>query len=94
MKITLIINNEEKIFEAPFISARKLRETLALSDKVNKEGMNIEIIDDLTKFIVGVYGNQFTEDDLLDGLASDKLFEKALSDMKQVINGFDESIKN
>lgn len=97
MKIELIINNEEKTFEAPFISTRKLKETLKLSNKLQgamKEGISEEIMDELVDYEVTLYGNLFTADDLLDGYPSDKFFEKILSDIEVVIGNFGMALKN
>lgn len=93
MKITLLINKEERIFEAPFISARKLKKALEISEEVQK-GFTIEVMDITAKFMVDVYGNQFTEDELLDGFEGPKYFEKVLEDMSAVLSGFSEKVKN
>ena len=94
MKINLILNNQEKTFEAPFVSARQLKNTLELSEKVDKEGLTVEVIDKLCTFVVGIYGNQFTVDELLDGYPAQEFFMKALEDMQNIIHGFDKSVKN
>lgn len=93
MKITLLIDGEEKTFTAPFISARKLKDTLALSKKVEK-GFTIETMDELGEYLVGVYGKQFTLDQLLDGFPANEFFGKALADMQNVVGNFDEKVKN
>lgn len=94
MEIKLIIGNEEKTFKAPFISARKLRNTLVISEKVNTEGFNVGLMDEVSEFLVEIYGYKFTSDELLDGYPSNKFFEKALEDMNYIIQGFDNSVKN
>lgn len=93
MKITLKINGEEKTFIAPFVSARRLKETLALSGKV-QGGYNEAIMDDVGEYMVNIYGNQFSLDDLLDGYPADEFFNKALEDMERVIGNFGEKLKN
>jgi len=93
MKITLIINGEEKTFTAPFISTRKLKKTLALSEKVNN-GFSVETIDEIAEYIADIYGNQFTQNDVLDGFPGNEFFNKALEDMEAIIEGFNNKVKN
>lgn len=93
MKINLIIDNKEKTFIAPFISTRRLKETLALSNKV-QHGFDEKVLDELGIYLVNLYGKQFTLDDLLDGFPSSEFFNKALDDMQKVIGDFNLQIKN
>ncbi|MEG2787344.1 MAG: hypothetical protein RR942_05930 [Romboutsia sp.] len=97
MKIELIINNEEKTFTAPFISARKLKETIKLSKKlqvVEKEGFDESIMDELVAYEVKLYGDAFTADELLDGYSGSEFFEKILSDINSVVGSFGTALKN
>lgn len=93
MKITLRINKEEKTFTAPFVSARKLKETIKLSVKV-QNGVGEELMDELIDYEVSLYGNQFTADELLDGYPSSGFFNKIFEDLENVIGEFNTSIKN
>ena len=93
MEITLLINGEEKTFKAPFISARKLKEAFKLTEKA-QEGLDLKMLDEVAKFMVSVYGNQFTEDELLDGFEASKFFEKVLEDLQSILSRFSEKTKN
>ena len=93
MEITLLINGKEKTYKAPFISARNLKKTLQLSEKV-QSGITDEIMDELAEYEVSLYGNQFTSDELLDGYEASKFFKKVLEDLEKVIGEFDLSVKN
>lgn len=93
MKITLKINEEDRQFTAPFVSTRKLKDTLKLSNKVNT-GFTEDILDELIDYEVSLYGNQFTIDDLLDGFAAGDFFNKILEDMQTVLGNFDSATKN
>lgn len=93
MEIILKINNEDKKFIAPFVSTRRLKETLKLSEKV-QEGFTLEIMDEVAEYEVSLYGNQFTVDDLLDGYPAENFFNKVLEDMENVVGQFNESVKN
>lgn len=97
MNITLIINNEEKTYRAPFISTRKLKNTIALSSKmqnINENDIADNLLDELIDYEVELYGKQFTRDDLLDGYPSNKFFNKIITDIEQVIGEFNTVIKN
>lgn len=91
MEITLMIDGNEKVFKAPFVSARRLREAFELKEKYNKL-LTANGIDELVDFEVEVYGKQFTRDQFYDGFPSDKVFEKVLSDMGCIIDGMNEKL--
>lgn len=93
MEITIKIDDKDKKFKAPFVSTRKLKETLELSEKV-QEGFTVEIMDELADFEVSLYGNQFTADDLLDGYPAQDFFNKVLEDLQAVIGNFNSAVKN
>lgn len=93
MEITIRIDDKDKKFIAPFVSTRKLKETLKLSEKV-QEGFTVEIMDELADFEVSLYGNQFTVDDLLDGYPAQDFFNKVLEDLQAVVGNFNSAVKN
>jgi len=93
MEITLLIDGKEKTFTAPFISTRKLKDTLKLSEKV-AEGFTSEVVDETAEYMCDIYGKKFTVDNLLDGFPAQKYFNKVLEDMTAIINGFNEVVKN
>lgn len=95
MKITLYSGDEEKTFISPFISSRKIKKAMALENKLNNvEDFTEDLIDEIAEFLVDIYGNQFTIDDLLDGLPSHQFFEKIRSDMSEMIGDFSDAVKN
>lgn len=93
MQIKLIINGKEKTFIAPFVSARRLKETLALSNKTQK-GFDENVMDEVGEYLVNIYGKQFTLDQIYDGLSANDFLSKAVEDMQEVIGGFDNAVKN
>lgn len=93
MEITLNINGEEKVFTAPFVSARRLKETLALSNKI-QDKIDEKTLDELGEYIVNLYGKQFSLDDLLDGFSADLFFSKAIEDIQTVVGNFGDKVKN
>ncbi|MDS1005297.1 hypothetical protein P9J83_17670 [Clostridium sporogenes] len=93
MEITLKIDDKDKIFIAPFIGARMLKRSLALSKKF-QGGMDESIMDEIATYLVDVYGKQFTMDELYDGFPAKKFFNKAFEDLNEVIGGLEEKVKN
>ncbi|EPY2286136.1 phage tail assembly chaperone G [Clostridium sporogenes] len=94
MEITLKIDDKDKTFVAPFIGARMLRKSFALSNKINEVGIDESIIDDVAMYLVNIYGQQFTIDELYDGFPAQEFFTKAFEDLNVVIGGFEEKVKN
>lgn len=93
MQITLNIDNQERTFIAPFISTRKLRKAMALVKDLNGD-FNEETMDKLAEYLIEVYGNQFTLDQLYDGFPGNKFFKKAIDDITSITGEFEEKIKN
>lgn len=75
LKIDLAINNENRTFIAPFISARMLKNTIK---KFGSSTVNTDegTIDDMANYIVDIFGKQFNYDELLDGISGDQLVPK------------------
>jgi hypothetical protein len=94
MEITLIIDEKEKIFIAPFIKARMLRTTMGMSNEFNSGNFTVESLDKIVDYEVKLYGEQFTVDQLYDGFPANKLVNKVLDDMNSVMGTMDNKIKN
>lgn len=94
MKIILKINNEDKTFTAPFVSARRLKDTIALKTKFANGIDEEKMIDEAATYLVNIYGKQFTIDELLDGFPASEFFTKAVEDMQKVTGDLDDSVKN
>lgn len=75
MKLTLMINGEEKIFVAPFIPAKHYRQMLKFDQEIDYFKMTLEDYDKLVSFVCDVFGNQFTVDEFYEGIASHELDE-------------------
>ena len=73
MIIKLIINEKERTFKAGFISGRRLRETMDMSEKLEGKKQNGETLDSMVDYLVNLFGKQFTRDEFYDGIASDKI---------------------
>ena len=86
MELVLKIDGQNMTFVTPFISGRKLRDTIQMSDKMQKDEMTPEQIDMEIDYIVGIFGNQFTRDQFYDGIESDKVI-LALTDCISTVMG-------
>ena len=73
MDLTLQINGKPKTYTTGFVSARMVRQTLAMAKNINFEDLSPEELDQLTDYVVELFGRQFTRDELYDGLASQEL---------------------
>lgn len=85
MEIKLIVDNKEKTYVADFISARMLRRTLEISEKVNFNDMKAEELDTMVDFIVELFKSQFTRDEVYDGLASNELIPTITRCINEVV---------
>ena len=73
MKITLNIDNKKREFTTPFISGRKLRNTFAMSKKIESLKQDETMLDEMVSYIVDIFNNQFTIDQFYDGIEANKI---------------------
>lgn len=85
MEIKLMVDDKEKIYVANFISARMLRRTLEISDSVNFNDMKAEELDTMVDFIVELFKDKFTRDEVYDGLASNELIPTITRCINEVV---------
>ncbi len=85
MEIVLKINGKDKTYTASFISARMVRRTIEVSKEVNFDNILPEELDKLMDYIVELFGNQFTRDELYDGLASKDLIPTITRCINEVV---------
>lgn len=76
---------KDKTYTAGFISARMVRRTIEVSKEVNFDNITPEELDKLMNYIVELFGNQFTRDELYDGLASKNLIPTITKCINEVI---------
>lgn len=85
MDITLKIKGKDNTFKAGFISARMVRRTIEVSQGVNFENISPDELDKLIDYIVELFGNQFTRDDVYDGLSSKELIPTITNCINEVV---------
>ncbi len=91
MEIVLKINGKDKTYTAGFISARMVRRTIEVSKEVTFDNITPEELDKLMDYIVELFGNQFTRDELYDGLASKDLIPTITRCINEVVGAVGEA---
>jgi|SRR5690554_808394 len=89
MNLTLRVNGEEKIFSAPFVSARYFRKLMEFDETIDYTDLDTKTTDKLVGFVCEVYGNQFTVDEFYDGIPSHELISTITSVFYYVRSGKD-----
>ena len=91
MEIILKTNGQNKTYTAGFISARMVRTTIAVSQEINFKNISPKELDKLMDYIVGLFGSQFTRDELYDGLASKDLIPTITRCINEVVGAMGEA---
>ena len=85
MEIVLKKDKKEKTYTTGFISARMVRRTIEVSQGVDFDNITPEELDKLIDYIVELFGNQFTRDDVYDGLQSKDLIPTITKCINEVV---------
>jgi len=88
MQITLRIDKQDKTFTNDFVKARIFRNALKMNEEMSKEGdeITVETFDKMMGFVVNVFDNQFTVDDLWDGLEGGNFQDEIMRVFNNVLN--------
>lgn len=89
-KIDLVVNAEKmetKEYRTNFVKGSLVMKALQIGKKFEDAGeqLEIEVIYELADLIVAVYNNQFTTEELLDGINSTELFETLMNELQSII---------
>ena len=79
----IILNGKTYIAPAP--KARMVRKAIELTEKTNFKDMKAAEFDNLVGFVADLFGNQFTIDDVYDGLDANKLLPIILDCINKVV---------
>jgi hypothetical protein len=90
MQIKLMINEEEKTFLAHFVKGRILRRAFEINKKL-KDVDELEMLDTLVEFACEVFKDQFSPDDVYDGLELEDLVPVVKGVLDEVV---DKATKN
>jgi hypothetical protein len=85
LNITLLKDGKEKTYSQFFVSARYMRKALELRKDINLNNLSTEDVDTVTNFVVEVFENQFTFDDVYDGLEYDNIIPTIFNDVFMTI---------
>ncbi len=85
MEIILKKDKKDKAYTTGFISARMVRRTIEVSQGVDFDNISPEELDKLIDYIVELFGNQFTRDDVYDGLQSKDLIPTITKCINEVV---------
>jgi hypothetical protein len=86
MEIILKKDKKEKTYTTGFISARMVRRTIEVSQGVDFDNITPEELDKLIDYIVELFNNQFTRDDVYDGLQSKDLIPTITKCINEVVD--------
>lgn len=86
MQITLRINDKEKTYTNGFVKARIFRNALKLNKELkNMADISVELFDSLVEFVVIAFDNQFTIDEVWDGVEAHKLQNEVMRIFNEVL---------
>ena len=83
--MSIRINDKEYIMGA--VKARMFRKAIAMTDAIDLENIKAKDLDDMVNYLVEAYGNQFTQDDVYDGLNSADLMPTLTGCITEVVSG-------
>lgn len=95
MAITLKLtdkDNNEKIYVAPRPKARMVRESAEITSSIDPNNMTTEQFDALIAYVVRLFGDKFTIDDVYDGLYSDELIPTLQKCLNGIIQGTNDKL--
>lgn len=84
MQIKLYMDGEKKTFSVPFIKARMLRNAIVLNEQMSdSKDTSTEDIDAMAEFVVELFNNQFSIDELWDGLSTEEFIPELMRCMEE-----------
>jgi hypothetical protein len=83
--MNLILSGKEYV--ALPVKARMFRKAIELTESMDPEQIKTKDLDAMIDFLVEAYGNQFSRDDVYDGLESTKLMTTLTSCITSVVGG-------
>ena len=83
----------DKTYVAKPVKARMFREAIAINEKIDFSNLKTKGLDELIGFICTIYGDQFTIDEVYDGLDADKLVSTLSKSISGIVNGVTEKLE-
>lgn len=83
-----------KTYTSNKVKTRVFRRALEISESVNFNNLKVSDLDKLIGFVCELYGNQFSIDELYDGLEADKLISTFSESMNGIIGGVADKLES
>ena len=71
--ITLLINDEEKTFQIPFVNGMVLRKFVEMKTRMDMSNLSPKELDELVGLVVYAYKDQFTLEEYYEGVPHDEV---------------------
>ena len=71
--ITLLINDEEKVFQIPFVNGMVLRKFIEMKTRMDMSNLTPEELDEMVGLVVYAYKNKFTLEEFYEGVPHDQV---------------------
>ena len=86
----------EKTFMATEIKGRMIRKAVEFTKfkDADETAINVETLDEMVNFVVEVFGNQFTLDDVYDGIEVENIVPEMMRCIQEVVKRFSSKINS
>ena len=71
--LTLLVGEEEKVFQIPFVNGMVLRKFIEMKAKMDMTDLSPEELDEMVGLVVYAYKNQFTIEQFYEGVPHDRV---------------------
>jgi len=85
MNIELHKNEQKQTFTQFFVSAKFMRKALELRKDMNLNNLSIEDLDTAVNFVVEVFDNQFTSEEVYEGISYEEIIDTVFENVFMVI---------
>ena len=82
-KVRIIVN--DVAYDSGTIKAKKIREALEIDEAIDYAHIEASIVDKSADFVVSLYGNQFTRENLYNGIDGDVFLQTMFENIARVI---------
>ena len=89
--MNIVLN--DKTYVAQPAKARVFRQAIAINEKIDFSNLTTEALDELIGFVRKIYGDQFTIDDVYDGLNANELVATMSKSISGVMSGVTEKLE-
>ena len=89
--MNIVLN--DKTYVAQPAKARVFRQAIAINEKIDFSNLTTEALDELIGFVCKIYGDQFTIDDVYDGLNANELVATMSKSISGVMSGVTEKLE-